>query len=241
MVIRNVARSRGIDPENPGVPRAGSTGGGASSDKSGLATSPAAKRAGVHSKIKDPKLATGIALVVLSMVLGSWIISSADQRSEVWMLKEPLAAGSVLGADDLVATAVNLGDIGSYASTEDSLEGMRLTRDIGPHELIPQTAVSNSTLERRLVTIPVGLQHGAAAAVRGDKVDVHVSEKDAAGGIRPSKVILTSAVIAEINREETDNGDIPVVLDVDPTQVPALVGALRGGVLDIVRVTGGQS
>lgn len=237
MSIRKAVRSHGSGPTT------GHTGARGSSNPDGSASSaasPAAIRATRESRIKDPKLVTGVALVALSMILGSWIVSSADQRTSVWALKAPLAAGSVLGTDDLVATPVNLETVGSYIGAEEPVDGMRLTRDIGGGELLPGAAVAQADQERRLVTIPVGMQHGAVTAARGDKVDVHVSQKDASGDIRASKVVLSSAVIAEISQEETGNGEIPVVLDVHPDQVPALVGALRGGVLDIVKVAGAQ-
>ncbi|MFZ1361382.1 MAG: SAF domain-containing protein [Candidatus Nanopelagicales bacterium] len=195
-----------------------------------------ALRARASSRLKDPKLAMGVALITFSMILGAWIVGSADQRTPVWGLKSPLASGSVLTNDDLVELPISVDNIQAYVASEQSIEGMRLTRDLGANELVPAAALSDITDSSRFVTIPVGREHGAALAARGDRVDVHVSERDAAGGIRASKVILANAVISEVSPEETSNGEIPVVLSVSPDQVPALVGALRGGVLDIVKV-----
>lgn len=195
-----------------------------------------ASRTTAASRFKDPKLVMGTALIAFSMILGTWIVSSSDQRISVWSLKAPLAAGSVITSDDLLEQPISIDNVQTYVTAEESIEGMRLTRDLGANELVPASALTGAKEPSRLVTIPVGREHGAALAARGDKVDVHVSERDASGGIRSSKVVLTNAVIAEVSQEETGNGEIPIMLDVNPDQVPALVGALRGGVLDIVKV-----
>lgn len=123
------------------------------------------------------------------MILGSWIVGLADQRTPVWALKPPLAAGSVLEPGDLIELPISADNVASYVQTDQSIDGMRLTRDMGGHEFLPQSALTGDAQSRRLVTIPVALEHGAATAARGDKVDVLVSERDASGGIRSSRVI----------------------------------------------------
>lgn len=178
----------------------------------------------------------GVALIALSMILGAWIVGSADQRTTVWGLKTSMAAGSVLSADDVVELPVSVDNIETYVTSDQAIEGMRLVRDLGGSELIPVAALTEDQQARRFVTIPVGREHGAALAARGDRVDVHVSERDASGGIRSSKVILANAVISEVSQDETGNGEIPIVLSVSPDQAPGLVGASRGGVLNIVKV-----
>ncbi len=57
----------------------------------------------------DARLIGGVVLVLVSVLLGSLLVSSADHRQPVWSLSRDVAAGTVLTGADLRPVRVQLG------------------------------------------------------------------------------------------------------------------------------------
>jgi len=176
--------------------------------------------------------------VALSVFLGSHVVASADDRVSVWAASHDLAAGSQLRAEDLVEVSVRLEDASTYLATQSKdLVGRRVSRAIGDRELIASTAVAIGTADSRLVSIPVEPLHCPPNLQHGDRVDIYVSAREAAGQSAAGHLVLANALVAEAGLgDDSASGEIAVVLDVAPMQVAPVVGASRTGVIDLVRI-----
>ena len=204
-------------------------------------TSPPARR--LRSDRRDLRLALGVALVLVSVVLGSRLIASAGDRVDVWAVRAPLAAGTTLHDDDLVRTPVAADSLSAYVLASRDVVGARLTRDVGAGELLPASALGRAGADRRLVTVPVDPLHAPPGLARGERVDVYVTPKDgvSVGGdgvtVLPS-LVLPGVVVADPGAPDPAgaSAQIGVVLDVAAKDADRAVAAARAGDLDLVRV-----
>jgi len=204
--------------------------------------SPPARRPQVR---RDLRLAAGVALVLVAMVLGARLLAGAGDRTPVWSLRVPLAAGTALHADDLVAVDVG-GDaatVAAYVPASDDVTGRRTTRDLAAGELLPTTAIAtSSTADRRLVTVAVDPLHAPPGLARGEKVDVYVTPKDGASvgstvSVLPT-LVLAGALVSDPGSTDASgaSAQVGVVLDVAAKDADRAVAAARAGDVDLVRV-----
>jgi Flp pilus assembly protein CpaB len=135
-----------------------------------------ARRAG-RATWRDPRLAVGLALVCLSVLVGVRVMAGADDTVPVLAAAAPLAAGQRLTADDLVTVRLRFSssaDADRYLAGDAELDdGSVLLRAVGAGELVPRAAISTEA-EVALVELPLALDPGRVpAAVRaGSTVDV---------------------------------------------------------------------
>ncbi len=211
-----------------------------------VVTSPQARR--IRTERRDLRLATGVALVVVSVVLGAKLLSSAGDRVPVWTAKQGLAAGTTLRADDVVAVAVASDGLAAYVPQTSDVTGKVLARDVGAGELVPASALADSATDaRRLVTVPVDPLHAPPGLARGERVDVYATPKDGASvgqdgvTVLPT-LVLAGALVADPGSVDTagTSSQIGVVLDVAATDADRAVAAARGGDVDLVRVGTGS-
>jgi len=211
-----------------------------------VVTSPQARR--IRTERRDLRLAIGVGLVVVSVVLGAKLLSTAGDRVPVWTAKQALAAGTTLRADDVVAVSVAADNLASYLPQSSDVTGKVLARDVGAGELVPTAALTDSaTGARRLVTVPVDPLHAPPGLARGERVDVYVSPKDGASvgqdgvTVLPT-LVLAGALVADPGSVDTagTSSQIGVVLDVAAKDADRAVAAARGGDVDLVRVGTGS-
>lgn len=195
---------------------------------------------------RDLRLALGVGLVLLAVLVGSRVVSSGGDRVQVWALRAPLAAGTALAADDLVAVPVALDATEAYVLATTDVAGQRLTRDVGADELLPAAALAaGDAAPRRLVTVPVDALHAPPGLARGERVDVYVTPKDGAsvGGdavtVLPA-LVLAGALVADpgVVDQSGSSNQVGVVLDVAAKDADRAVAAARAGDVDLVRVGG---
>jgi hypothetical protein len=210
-----------------------------------VVTSPQARR--LRTERRDVRLAVGVGLVVVSVVLGARLLSSAGDRVLVWTARQPLAAGTTLRADDLVAVGVGSDALAAYVAESSDLEGKVLARDVGAGELVPASALADAEAgSRRLVTVPVDPLHSPAGLARGERVDVYVSPKDGTSvgedgvTVLPT-LVLAGALVADPGSIDTagTTSQVGVVVDVAAEDADRAVAAARGGDVDLVRVGSG--
>ncbi len=207
-----------------------------------VVTSPQARR--IRTERRDLRLAIGVGLVVVSVVLGAKLLSSAGDRVPVWTATQALAAGTTLRADDVVAVSVAADNLAAYVPQSSDVTGKVLARDVGAGELVPAAALADSATDtRRLVTVPVDPLHAPPGLARGERVDVYVSPKDGASvgqdgvTVLPT-LVLAGALVADPGTVDTagTSSQIGVVLDVAAKDADRAVAAARGGDVDLVRV-----
>jgi Flp pilus assembly protein CpaB len=210
-----------------------------------LASPPAVRLA--RPRWLDLRFAGGVALLVVSLLGVSAVINAANRTTSVWVASRPLAAGLVVGADDVHAAAVHLtsGMGPAYLSSSRSIVGSVLTRPVGVDELVPARAVAEpgSAPARRLVTVSVPRYHYPTDLAAGDVVDVYVVPGDAAGSVagaaQPPKLVLDGVVVSSVDDSGSRfsaGSDVGVALAVPPADVAALVSAAARGTLTLVAV-----
>src|SRR3954464_15273194 len=88
---------------------------------------------------KDPRLLTGILLVLASVAGATALVSSADQTVPMLAAREQIAVGSALTAADFVVVDARLGDLeGAYLRAADPLPANAVaTALLRPGELVP--------------------------------------------------------------------------------------------------------
>jgi hypothetical protein len=204
--------------------------------------SPPARRPQVR---RDLRLAAGGALVLVAMVLGARLLAGAGDRTPVWSLRVPLAAGTALQADDLVAVDVG-GDattVAVYVAASDDVIGRRTTRDLAAGELLPAASIATSSrVDRRLVTVAVDPLHAPPSLARGERVDVYVTPRDGASvgstvSVLPT-LVLAGALVSDPGSPDASgaSAQVGVVLDVAAKDADRAVAAARAGDVDLVRV-----
>lgn len=173
----------------------------------------------------EPRLLTGVLLVVVSVATGAKVVSAADRSVQVWALARDLAAGTVLAPDDLRPARVRLFDTSPrYLRTADSPAGRVVTRGLSEGELLPVAAL-RSTQPGLVVNIPVRPEN-APALFRGKSVDVWASTK----GCAPERV-LVAAPVQEVRSEgvgalSSGAGSLQVVVRVGAAEAERLLAAL---------------
>ena len=201
---------------------------------------PAARRMR-RAPLGDLRLWLGVGLLAGSAAVGAVVLSSADASVIVWRAQRDLAAGS--RPVDLVPVAV-APDVAAagYLRPGDPMTGV-LRWPVSAGELVPASAVASAADEpTREVTIPVDPLHAPADLQVGDLVDVWSSVGSADSGAAPEpRQVLEAATVAGLGSVEMGlRGEVGVVLEVAAAEVPTLVGAARGGVLDLVAVPAGS-
>ena len=213
----------------------------------------------------DGRLVLGVLLVLVSVVVGARVLSSADRSTLVYAVSKDLAAGSVLQSGDLVPVRVRLFDnADSYVAVGSAPTGYVVRRGVGGGELLPREALSlpQKDVDFREVTVPVEVGHLPPGLSPSSQVDVWVTpkpaEQPAAPGGRPeeepddaaappsaaldltgAQLVLQGVTVLSVREDGgsfSGSTAVPVVLQVRPKEVAALVSAMSLGRIDVVRV-----
>jgi len=187
----------------------------------------------------DTRLVLGVVLVLVSVVVGARLVASADDSVGVWSARADLAAGTTLAADDVAVTRVRLPDnAGRYVAARSSPVGSTLSRAVSAGELLPVQALQASP-EGRLVTIPVGRLHVPQDLRRGHLVDVFASVTSPGEPVRTSQVLERVVVqdrTATTGGLTSSGADIGVTVLVPTDRAAAVVAAVQGAQIDVLRV-----
>ena len=194
----------------------------------------------------DVRLLVGVFLVLGSVMLGAKVVAEADNSVTVWAARADLAPGDSLDADDVEARQVRMADLAPYIGGE-LPAGYVLTRPVGSGELLPRAAVAlpSESGSRRIVMVPVERHHFPGTLAAGERVDVYVTAASVgAQPAGPPEQVLPKALVDGVDADSArfggGTGAVGVALAVAPTDVPALVGAIQRGAIDLVRVPQGE-
>ncbi len=139
---------------------------------------------------RDPRLVIGVLLVCLSVVLGARVLGGRDDVTQIWSLRDGVAAGETLGTDQLRPIGVRFADeadAATYASADRPVaDGTVATRDLAAGELLPLGAMAPDG--DPLVELPLTVPGGGvpAGTAPGDRVDVWVVPRAGETG-RPAR------------------------------------------------------
>lgn len=199
--------------------------------------SPAPRRVARPSWL-DLRLVLGVLLVLASVLIGAKIVSGASKTHAAVTATRDLAAGTVLTADDLRLSQVQVPGRGRdvyLADTKDAI-GQRLERAVSRGELVPSAAVAKVKAQ---TTLTVPLAAGAAPRLRsGQRIEVWVSSSSC-----PFVVLLPDVTVQSVHADadgsiSNGRGGQDVVISVEPAIAGRVIAALaidgvtlRAGVL----------
>ena len=193
------------------------------------------------SRWGDVRLWVGVSLLIGSMFIGARVMASGEETVTLWRATSDLAAGSNPVAVEPIVVALG-GLEESYFQGTNPPSGLVL-RPVGAGEFIPAGALGEAgSPSVRVVTVPVNPLHVAVGVNAGDQVDVWASIDTSKVSTADSDSLLPKKVLSHIRVEEIardvvgTGGDIGVVVSVPEADIPALVMAMRTGVIDLVKV-----
>lgn len=129
----------------------------------------------------DGRLVLGVLLVLVSVVVGARVLSSADRSTLVWAASKDLTAGTLLADGDLEPVRVRLFEsAGQYVGAGGQPPvGYVVRRGLGAGELLPQGALTEPAqdAELRLVTVPVEAGHYPPTLRDDQRVDLWVTPR----------------------------------------------------------------
>ena len=186
----------------------------------------------------DLRLVLGVLLVLGSVLLGARVVTGADATVPVWSAGGDLAAGTVLGADDLVAVSVRLDDVaGQYLATSTRPEGRVLGRAVRAGELLPRSALEEATGLVQLA-LPVQAGYVPPGLTRGQVVDVYAVADPAVGATGQTGGDVDLVVSAAPVQAVTGRGD--GVLSTATTTVQVVVAVAGQDAADVLGAIGGR-
>jgi hypothetical protein len=186
----------------------------------------------------DLRLVLGVTLVLAAVLIGAAVFARANHRYPMVVATRDLAAGSILGPDDLAVAQVQLPDRGAgvYLNQTTAALGKQLQRPVTVGELLPAAAIRRVPA-RTTVTVP--LASGTAPQLRsGQRIEVWVSTPTCA-----SVVLLPGVTVQDVQADSggsfsTGAGGQDVVVSVEPSLADRVIAALaidqaqiRAGVL----------
>lgn len=186
---------------------------------------------------RDTRLLLGVLLILVSVVLGARLISSATQTSRWLSVTRALPAGHVLVATDLVSVKAHLPASAGrhyFGSEPSQLVGRTLGRQLAAGEFLPAEALATGSVGASRV-LPVIVKAGRLPALAaGDQVDVYVLSKPAGGGAGREIRVLTD--VEYVGQDPLSTGETSVVLRVAPGQAVTAIAASQSGRVDVVRI-----
>ncbi|MGI8666997.1 MAG: SAF domain-containing protein [Jatrophihabitans sp.] len=202
-----------------------------------LSSSPAARRTKTPSWL-DLRLVLGVLLVLVSVVIGASVLSSADHRQARWAITRDLAAGTVLTRDDVRPVRVQLGSADTrYLPVTDAVVGKSVRDQVQAGELLPRGEL-DTPAEGVAVTVALKPENGPDID-QGDRITLWLSTKTCQGVVLLSGVAVQEAEKSGSSGFGADAGSV-LVVRVSAGDAQRLVSALdldgaviRAGVLSL--------
>lgn len=199
---------------------------------------------------RDPRLVLGVGIVAVCVLLGARIIATADDSTAVWSVRHDVRAGDELGRGDLTVSRVHFAGSGAdryLPATADPVPGSVATRDLVAGELLPRSAVADSS-GPALVEVPLSVAPDdlPAGITRGATVDVWVTPTTPTGEERAVRARLALDDVVVIALPEGRDGLAPqttrqVTVGVDEADADVLaeaLGSLSDGRVVLTRPVG---
>lgn len=195
---------------------------------------------------RDPRLAVGVAIVAVSVVLGAQLLARADDTVAVWSADRDLTAGTEVTPDLLRRSEVRFDSeelAGRYLPAGDQVpSGTVLARDVTAGELVPRAALGEAEVAE-VAELPISVAADAvpAGVGPGARVDVWVTSPSAAEGEGRAVRVLEAVVVVAAPRTESALGPSStrqVVVGVpgeDEETLSRALARLAGGTAVLVR------
>lgn len=176
-------------------------------------------RAQRSSVIRDPRFIAGIALIIVSILLTTWIIQRSRGGEEVYQLLSPVAQGQPIEISQVSVVTARTGS-NAYMAVGEIPDGAVATRSLSAGELLPKDAVSTAAeQDRRQVVINVSTKIPSSVGV-GSQVEVWSIETPGALQTEETEPVLIaeSAIILAISEPDTTMIDRAQAVEVSVTE-----------------------
>ena len=187
----------------------------------------------IHSaRVRDLRLWLGLALIVLSMIAGARILSTGEDRVQVWQATRDLHTGA--SPSDLVPVWVPR-DVAreAYVSAASPANGT-LRWPVAAGQLLPASSLTaESGPDTRAVAVSVEALH-LPHLQSGDRVDVWTTDTQEH---TPPRLVITDVLVSEVSADPSGvASDVAVLLQVPTDHVGDVVAATRTGAVDLASV-----
>jgi hypothetical protein len=184
---------------------------------------------------RDARVIGGVALIVISMLVGARLLSGGDDTVLAWQATRDLSPGAVVSADDVVAVAIPASFAGVYADGG-GLPTTPIDRALLAGEILPSPVATNVS-DARWVTVPVEPLHAPVDLAPGERVDVWATAGVDLGVAPVPELVLEGVLVSEVAVDGVGlGGEYGVVLEIVPADAAPLLAAARSGGIDLVRV-----
>jgi Flp pilus assembly protein CpaB len=178
----------------------------------------------------------GVALVLISVLLGARLLSGQQQTTAVLVAAHALSEGHVIEAGDLRVESLRLSGVsGRYWPGGDAaaLSGHLLLGSVGDGDLLPRSAVAGATppVPYRVVSLPIDPARRPDLHT-GDRVDVFATYKATADSAGQTVAVLRDAEYLGADAGESAT-DVAIRLRVSVADVATVVRASQVADLDI--------
>lgn len=204
-----------------------------------------------RARWRDPRLAIGVALVVMSAVIGARVVGAADDTVPVLVAATSIGRGQELTAGMVEIRDVRIDDVSLYLTGQVG-SGYVVTREVRRGELIPSSAISKATDLRtnqvvRYVPVALPTAELPDGLVPGSAVDVWTTAEGAARAQRLAANVQVSAVAGGSSGAlgvEGSSATVTLAVVAGPKQhaqlVSRLVAAARDGRVYLSRLAAGS-
>jgi hypothetical protein len=171
------------------------------------APSPPARRA-TRPGWRDPRLALGIALVALSVVVGVRVVDGRATTTPVLAAAEALVPGQTLTEADLTVVEVRFATDGAadrYLPADTPVEDLVVDRPVAEGELLPRAATSGPDEAGSRLPLAVASGQLPTTVEVGSLVDVWVSpgqDSVATAETRGSRRLLEAVPVVSLTRSQ---------------------------------------
>lgn len=158
------------------------------------------------SILTDPRLLTGIALILISVLATTWIVQRARGGEELYRLTQPIAQGQPIPSSALEVVKARTGT-SAYLPVGKLPREAVAVRSLDAGELLPTSAVASTAEQsRRQVVINVGTRIPTSVQV-GSSVEIwSINKSERAPQDATSTVVCQDAIILTLKANESGLG-----------------------------------
>ncbi|WP_375399315.1 hypothetical protein [uncultured Amnibacterium sp.] len=147
----------------------------------------------------DPRVAIGVALVVVSVLGVVGVVAASDRTQVVYVAAQPLAAGSRVTGADLSPAHVRLGSASDlYLTGPVPAGGYVATRSVAVGEMVPVSALGRAAGAHTAAMVLTLADELPGMVAAGSIVDVWAAPKTTATAYGPPEVLVTAATVVRI-------------------------------------------
>ena len=190
------------------------------------------------SRWRNPRLVLGSVLVLVSAIAGGWLVATARDSTDYWLVRAEVRAGEPVDPADLapVSGRLDAAATAGLLATRDGVPRGVWARDASPGTLLVRDAIADSADRGRELAMAVPGGTAPPDLEAGERVDVWAGPGESGDpGARTRRVLVDVSVVSVSRVDGT--GTRTLVVDAGRGGPGAdVVSALSTGHLTVVRV-----